>query len=220
MTTEYAAQSDALVSLTPCSCERHLTQIIVDLRKLSDRPPINALDGSITDHLYLVERRLVLLLNSPNMSDHFPSCCSLIRPSFIAAVMYIYCCLRDFPLPAPLFDAFVARLSGALFDGYPGQAWERSSYSMLHWVLAVGAMAASGRAARCRFVAELERISDALGVRTFVGFVGALRRIVWSERSTDTLKSVWGEVLELRQGQGQMVGVGVLDPYPAVGRVF
>jgi hypothetical protein len=199
MTTYYAPQSDILISPAPCSCDRYLTEIIIDLRKLSDKPPMNALDGSITDQLYLVERRLVTRLNPSNKAHHSPSCQSLIRPPFIAAVIYIYSCLRDFPLQAPLFDAFVARLSGALFED-PAQAWERSGYSMLHWVLAMGSMAASGRADRCRFIAELEGISGALDVRTFENFENTLRRIVWNGRSADALKSVWGDILEVRQG--------------------
>lgn len=70
-------------------------------------------------------------------------------------------------------------------------------------------MASRERKERSQFVAELEAISGMLGMSTFVGFMGALGRIVWSRRSMDVLKEVWGEVLELRQrGMVDISGTG------------
>jgi hypothetical protein len=200
-----------------CSCDKHLTEIIIDLRAISDQPPINALDGLITDHLYLVERRLVMLLSrsSPNTNRHSAECQAINGPCFLAALTYLYISLRDFPIQAPLFSAFTTRLDDALLDSTENGGlkwmWSESSYPMLVWVLAVGALVANGRAKRGRFVRELERVAWVLGVGEFEQFVAALGKIVWSGRSEDggvALLGLWGEVLEIRRGRREVVGIG------------
>lgn len=191
-----------------CSCDKHLTSIINDLRTISNQPPINAIDGPITDHLYLVERHLVTLLSpsAQNANRHSPACKTVNYPCFLAALSYIYISLRDFPLQAPLFTAFVTRLDGALFGGESDlwSRWSENSYPMLLWVLAVGALAANGRAEKGRFVRELEKASWVLGIEEFDHFVGTLLNIVWNVRSENgeaVLMRLWDEVLEIRRAR-------------------
>lgn len=201
-------QTDPSEASERCKCDMHLKDIIDDLRKLSDKPPINALDGAITDHLYLVERRLVLLLNKTLNYDHSPTCHTVSGPSFIASLAYIYTFLRDFPIQAPLLTVFVDRLSNSMFEVEPLLKWERSGYPLLQWILTMGAIAASGRKDREHFISKLEAVTYVLGVWTFVSFVDELRRIVWGSRGEEALKKVWHEVLELRQSRMEDFGNG------------
>jgi len=178
-----------------CKCDRHLTEIVIDLRSLSHKSLIDVLDGAITDQLYLVERRLVSLLESIGSSRHSTSCHSINRPCFIACLVYIYIHLRDFPIQSPLFSNFIEKLSSSLFAIDFSVMWKESSYPMLLWVLATGAIAASGRTERSRFVSELSKISHSISLRKFEDFMAALKKIIWVKRWGGALyRDLWLEI--------------------------
>jgi len=178
-----------------CKCDKHLTETVIDLRSLSHGLLIDALDGAITDQLYLVERRLVSLLGSIGSGRHSTSCHSINRPCFITCLVYIYIYLRDFPIQSPLFSNFIEKLSSSLFATDFGVMWKESSYPMLLWVLATGAIAASGRTERSRFVSGLSRISHSAGLRTFDDFMAALKKILWARRRGGALhRDLWRDV--------------------------
>lgn len=178
-------------------CNLRLTEILVNLQTLSDNRPINALDGFISDDLYLVERRLVVLITSFNDRDHRQCCHSTNKANFLAALIYLYTCLRDFPVQAPLFDFFVASLEKALFSPSYNENWKEDSYSILLWVLATGALAAEGRLARSRFVKGLSSVFKKMGIVSCQEFVDTVRSIVCTKRKElqrqVALRALWCE---------------------------
>jgi len=174
-----------------CNCETQLTDIIADLQTLSDNPPINALDGLISDNLYLVERRLVVLITSFSESNHKSYCHSVSKACFLAALIYLYSCLRDYPVQAPLFDSFVTSLREALFSSGYEQDWQPNNYSLLVWILTAGALNAVGRPERSRFVHELADIVKKMGITRFQEFADTARRIVWIDREDVRREAAW-----------------------------
>jgi hypothetical protein len=178
----------------------------------------------IVDEIYLVERRLVVLLSDSAPGSHLPSCHSVYQPSFVACLIYIYIFLRDFPLRSPLFGNLVERLASSLFDGdYEGivnAAWDQVGYPTLLWILVVGALVSEGRCERDRFVGELKKVCEAEGVKGFEDFEKGLRNSAWLERkalestvrATPFLRMLWNEVQLIGVGQEADVAMmGVMD---------
>lgn len=180
-----------LVPSVFCDCDPQLTEIMVDLQSLSDNPPINALDGLISDKLYLVERRLVMLIVSFDDGIHTSYCRSDSKACFLAALIYLYTCLRDYPTQAPLFDSFTTTLAEALFSPSYSQDWAESRYSMLLWVLTTGALTAEGRPERTKFARELARLMTKKGIASFYEFVASAREILWIERRDERREAAW-----------------------------
>lgn len=193
MTTSIASLWSSSTSSQICDCDGQLQDIIVDLRILSANPPINALDGLISDKLYLVERRLVVLINSFNDSSHKPHCHSVSKAAFLAALIYLYTYLRDYPVQAPLFNSFIQSLGAALFSSSSSydQGWQESNPSLLLWILTTVALAAAGRPERLQFVRELARMVTRMRITTFQEFVAAARQMVWIDRKDPKRDAAW-----------------------------
>ena len=93
---------------------------------------------------------------------------------------------------------FLQRLNASLWDHVTGSAdvmWEGKE-QMLLWVLSLGALATGGDSMmRNRYVQEIHRVCDVLGVFGFEGFVKMLNGVVWRDAERDlNLVALWNEV--------------------------
>ena len=161
---------------------------------------INALDGLISDALYVLERRLVVLLAYTPSIYHTPLCTSTHKPFFLAALTYIYTSLRDFPVQSPLYDTFITRLS----DSLSASEWEGGD-GLLLWVLGIGALAAAGREARGGFVRELSVLVRRLEIESLEEFRRGMATVVGMEmerrayQAVEDEKRLWEEVMRERE---------------------
>ena len=210
-----------------CSCDKARVEILHSLRNLSNtvsneqRPKM-----LIVDEIYLVERRLVVLLASDPPTRHSPSCHSVNQPIFIACLIYIYAFLRDFPVRSPLFGNLVQRLTAGLFGqteegGF--NSWSGDMYPTLLWVLVIGALVSEGRCERDRFVLELKRVCEVEGVVGLEDFEAGLRNSAWltrkalesTIRATPFLRTLWDEVQSF--GVGSQLDVAMMGTMDLIG---
>ncbi|KAH7327086.1 hypothetical protein BKA65DRAFT_509904 [Rhexocercosporidium sp. MPI-PUGE-AT-0058] len=184
-----------------CSCSTQFSTILNSLRSLSSQSNLEAdLTGTLSDSIYLAERHLFYLFKNANEFPtwHSPTCSSLGPECFIAAQIYLYYTLRSFPFEVPVIQMFLERLKDRLWDSTSGEVsvvWEGKE-QMLLWVLSLGALASVGNeVTRIKFVKEMQRVCETLGVGGLGGFTAQLKGVVWREPERDLkLVALWNEV--------------------------
>jgi len=184
-----------------CTCSTQFSSVLSSLHSISSRSHLEAdITGDLSDSIYLAERHLFYLIR--NARDfpvlHSPNCSSLGAACFISAQMYLYHTLRDYPFEVPVFQMFLQRLNSNLWDHVTRSVdviWEGNE-QMLLWVLSLGALASRGDGMmRNRYVREIHRICDVLGVFSLEGFVTMLNGVVWRDAERDlNLVALWNEV--------------------------
>ncbi|PVH83944.1 hypothetical protein DL98DRAFT_652034 [Cadophora sp. DSE1049] len=184
-----------------CTCSTQFSSVLSSLRRISSQSHLEAdITGTLSDSIYLAERHLFYLLKHARdfPTLHSPTCSSLGSACFIAAQMYLYHTLRDYPFEVPVFQTFLQRLNTQLWDQLTGEVnlmWEGKE-QMLLWVLSLGALASSGDGMmRGRYVREIHGVCNVLGVVSLEGFVALLNGVVWRDAERDlNLVALWNEV--------------------------
>ncbi|KAH7379836.1 hypothetical protein BKA64DRAFT_749989 [Cadophora sp. MPI-SDFR-AT-0126] len=184
-----------------CTCSTQFSTILSSLRSISSQSHLEAdITGTLSDNIYLAERHLLYLLKHARdfPSMHSRTCSSLGAACFIAAQMYLYHTLRDYPFEVPVFQMFLQRLNIQLWDQTTGEVnsmWEGKE-QMLLWVLSLGALANRGDGMmKARYVREIQRICHTLGVVRLESLVALLSGVVWRDAERDlNLVALWNEV--------------------------
>lgn len=199
------------VSNSSCTCSKRLQEITNSLRQVSRTIATHFQPKHfISDSIYITEREVVSLL-APRAFSHRCSYSPINEPCLLAAFIFIYVFLRDFPLSSPLFQSITERLAASLFESDTTiNMWEEDMYPMLLWVLVIGVIVSEGRCERDRFVKELGGVCAVLGVSILAEFEDVLKRIAWLDvqsatRSSRLLSIIWDNV-QVVQG-GEMVDV-------------
>lgn len=181
-----------------CACSEQFREIILELRSISQTRRITSdLTGIFSDRVYLADRRLSTLarnsMQSPEM--HSPDCAALGPSCFIAALIYLYSSLRDFPIAVPIFDKFLERLMPLLLANDDLMGSWNGKHQLLLWVLATSASAAYLRQWRFELVVHLANVCAKNKVDSFEKFVEQLKAVVWRDAEKDSkLMALWSEV--------------------------
>ncbi|KAK0113474.1 hypothetical protein ONS96_014338 [Cadophora gregata f. sp. sojae] len=195
------AADQTQLSEPACTCSAQFSSVLGSLRSISSQSHLESdITGTLSDSIYLVERHLFYLLKHtrdfPGL--HSPTCSSLGQTCFVAAQMYLYHTLRDYPFEVPVFQMFLQRLNAQLWDPITFDVnlmWEGKE-QMLLWVLSLGALASRGiEMMRARYVREMERVCNTLGAVDLEGFIALLNGVVWRDAGRDlNLVALWNEV--------------------------
>lgn len=182
----------------PCTCSDDYRRVLELLRSVSNLANIKTdVTGCLSDNIYIAERHLFFLLENARKfpTIHSPICTSIGSSCFIAAQIYLYRTLRDFPHHTPIFGMFIERLNAKFWKTDLRQLWEGKE-QMLLWVLAVGALAAFGKGpSQYRYVAELNSVCAFLGIMSLQGFVAEVKNVVWRDAEKDAeLEMLWDEM--------------------------
>ncbi|KAL2074159.1 hypothetical protein VTL71DRAFT_7937 [Oculimacula yallundae] len=186
-----------------CTCTAQFSTILTHLRSISHLPNLETnTTGELSDSIYLAERHLCYLTRYVRDSSlvHSATCRTIGEACCSAGQMYLYHTLRDFPFEIPVFQMFFQRLDECLFSnvdketGRVGVMWEGKE-RMLVWVLCLGALASIGREdMRRKYVLEVKRVCDVLGITSLCGFVELLNSVVWRDAGGDLkLVALWNE---------------------------
>jgi len=191
-----------------------LLQILASMRSmsLSLSGPFSRTNVNVDD-IYSLERRIVVLLaeTNPRLNSQGVQIEAENQPTVyqisLAALAYLYLFFRDNLVHAPLFSILISRLFESLFatgtNSITSQAGTGSFLpdenndrnNLQFWVVAVGALVATGRLERNVFVDYLRKLGRQIRVQTFDEYVQVLKRTAWIDSREDGfLWLLWSEV--------------------------
>lgn len=181
-----------------CACSEQFREIILELRSISETRRITSdVTGIFSDRIYLADRKLNTLARNSMQSPetHSPDCAALGPSCFIAALIFLYSSLRDFPIAVPIFEKFLERLMPLLLANDDLVSSWNGKHQLLMWVLTTSASAAYMRQWRFELVVNLANVCVKNSIDSFGKFVEQLKAVVWRDAERDlNLLRLWSEI--------------------------
>ncbi|CZR56053.1 uncharacterized protein PAC_05941 [Phialocephala subalpina] len=179
-----------------CTCSSQFSSLLHGLQLMSNTKSINTnLEGCFSDQIYLMERQLLYLFKGVQEFFHLhsPNCRATVVPCIIAAQVYLYMMLRDFPSDVPIFTTFIGRLESTFILEDVVEIWE-GKHELLIWVLTLTSLVARGDR-KLEYVENLADVCQIVGIESLQDLTDTLEVVAWRDARQDlSLVSLWNEV--------------------------
>jgi hypothetical protein len=160
------------------------------------------IDGAtISDSIYSVEYRLLLLRSSLEESPSRVGNVSLSRALLLAHHIFLHLAIRELPRAAKMHVNMLTRLEIALSQGRelitPGIS--QVALQLLCWALFVGASAALAQFSRLLFVRRLWQVCQRLKIQNQEEFKQVIQDVLWMNGFCDLhCDRLWSEMMVIR----------------------